>query len=176
MVPRGAPHLTRRSSGARSSTLSWGSALSPPSWRCCIPFAAPLSLQPAGEPATASVVAARLADMAPNTGIVFKFGNIPGLLLRTPDGELRAFSAVCTYLQCTVQYRADTSQICHRFTSERPPSPESSASSLRFPKRMIGSKPLLGASRPAHAQTEYYSRCQASGSDTVNVDPAPTRL
>ena len=32
------------------------------------------------------------------------------------DGELRAFSAVCTHLDCTVQYKADTSQIwcaCH---------------------------------------------------------------
>jgi Rieske Fe-S protein len=36
--------------------------------------------------------------------------------VRTPDGELRAFNAVCTHLNCTVQYRADTSQIwcaCH---------------------------------------------------------------
>ena len=36
--------------------------------------------------------------------------------MRTPDGQFRAFSAVCTHLDCTVQYKADTSQIwcaCH---------------------------------------------------------------
>ncbi|MBI4391409.1 MAG: Rieske (2Fe-2S) protein, partial [candidate division NC10 bacterium] len=35
---------------------------------------------------------------------------------RTPAGELRAFSAVCTHLNCTVQYRPDLSHIwcaCH---------------------------------------------------------------
>jgi hypothetical protein len=35
---------------------------------------------------------------------VFIFGSIPGLVLRNPDGELQAFSAVCTHLDCTVQY------------------------------------------------------------------------
>ena len=69
-----------------------------------------------GEPSTASVVAARLADLRPNSGIVFPFGTRPAILVRTPEGELRAYSAVCTHLDCTVQYRADTSQIwcaCH---------------------------------------------------------------
>ncbi len=69
-----------------------------------------------GEPATASVVAARLSELPPNTGVIFKFGSRPGLLLRTPEGELRAFNAICTHLECTVQYRAETSQIwcpCH---------------------------------------------------------------
>ena len=69
-----------------------------------------------GEPSTASVVAARLADMRPNSGVVFPFGTRPAILVRTPDGELRAYSAVCTHLECTVQYKAETSQIwcaCH---------------------------------------------------------------
>ena len=69
-----------------------------------------------GEPSTASVVAARLADLRPNSGIVFPFGTRPAILVRTPEGELRAYSAVCTHLDCTVQYRADTPQIwcaCH---------------------------------------------------------------
>lgn len=69
-----------------------------------------------GEPSVASVVAARLAALKPNSGIVFKFGEKPGLVVRTADGTLRAFSAVCTHLDCTVQYKADTSQIwcaCH---------------------------------------------------------------
>ena len=69
-----------------------------------------------GEPATASVVAGRLRDLKPNSGMLFRFGNKPGLLVRTPDGAVRAFSAICTHLECTVQYKPDTSQIwcpCH---------------------------------------------------------------
>jgi Rieske Fe-S protein len=55
-------------------------------------------------------------DVAANSGRIFKFGNRPGLLIRTPSGDLRAFSAVCTHLDCTVQYRDDLQQIwcaCH---------------------------------------------------------------
>lgn len=69
-----------------------------------------------GEPSTASVVAARLADMKANSGIIFPFGTRPAILVRTADGEFKAFSAVCTHLECTVQYKADVSQIwcaCH---------------------------------------------------------------
>jgi len=80
-----------------------------PVWRYLIP-------PPGGEPTTQSVVAAQAAQIKPNSGLVFKFGSKPGLLIRNPDGELQAFSAVCTHLECTVQYKADTSQLwcaCH---------------------------------------------------------------
>jgi len=56
------------------------------------------------------------ADLKANTGQIFKFGNRPAILVRTPAGELRAFSAVCTHLNCTVQYRPDLGHIwcaCH---------------------------------------------------------------
>ena len=55
-------------------------------------------------------------DLPPNSGRIFKFGTRPGLLVKTPGGELRAFSARCTHLDCTVQYRDDISHIwcaCH---------------------------------------------------------------
>ncbi|MBI4525288.1 MAG: Rieske 2Fe-2S domain-containing protein [Deltaproteobacteria bacterium] len=55
-------------------------------------------------------------EIRPNTGQIFKFANRPAILVRTPAGELRAFSAVCTHLNCTVQYRPDVSHIwcaCH---------------------------------------------------------------
>lgn len=70
-----------------------------------------------GESAAANVTLdIKPEDIQPNTGQIFKFGNRPGLLIRTPAGELRAFSGVCTHLNCTVQYRADISHIwcaCH---------------------------------------------------------------
>ncbi|OGK96468.1 MAG: plastoquinol--plastocyanin reductase [Candidatus Rokubacteria bacterium RIFCSPLOWO2_02_FULL_68_19] len=55
-------------------------------------------------------------EVKANTGQIFKFGNRPAILVRTPAGELRAFSAVCTHLNCTVQYRPDLGHIwcaCH---------------------------------------------------------------
>ena len=68
------------------------------------------------EPGNTSVVAARMGELKPNTGKVFKFGSRPGIIVRTAEGEFRAFSAVCTHLECTVQFKTDTSQLwcaCH---------------------------------------------------------------
>ena len=56
------------------------------------------------ESAVMSVSAGRPGDVQPNSGTIFKFGDEPGLLVRTVEGELRAFSARCTHLSCTVQY------------------------------------------------------------------------
>jgi Rieske Fe-S protein len=72
-----------------------------------------------GEPATESVVAARAAALRPNSAAIFKFGSKPGIVVRTAEGEIRAFSAVCTHLDCTVQFKNDTSQLwcaCHNGT------------------------------------------------------------
>jgi len=70
-----------------------------------------------GESAAASVILdIAPADLPPNAGRIVKFGNRPVILVRTPAGELRAFSAVCTHLNCTVQYRPDLGHIwcaCH---------------------------------------------------------------
>ena len=72
-----------------------------------------------GEPDTATAVAAKASELKPNSGKVFKFGNRPGIVVRTADGEVRAYSAVCTHLDCTVQFKGDTSQLwcaCHNGT------------------------------------------------------------
>lgn len=69
-----------------------------------------------GEAATNSVVAAKASALKPNSGVIFPFGSKPAIVVRSGDGELSAFSAVCTHLECTVQFKADTSQIwcaCH---------------------------------------------------------------
>ncbi len=71
----------------------------------------------AAESAASSVTLPFTPDeIGPNSGRLFKFGNRAGILVKTPDGELRAFSAACTHLECTVQYREDLSRIwcaCH---------------------------------------------------------------
>jgi cytochrome b6-f complex iron-sulfur subunit len=56
------------------------------------------------ESAVMSAAVARSDDLPPNSGTIFKFGADPGLLIRTAEGDLRAFSARCTHLNCTVQY------------------------------------------------------------------------
>jgi Rieske Fe-S protein len=62
------------------------------------------------------VVAAKLGELKPNSSKIFRFGNRPGLLLLSADGEYHAMSATCTHLSCTVQYRNDLHQVwcaCH---------------------------------------------------------------
>jgi cytochrome b6-f complex iron-sulfur subunit len=62
------------------------------------------------------VLAGKLSELPDNSGKIFRFGSKPGILIRTPAGDVRAFSAVCTHLQCTVQYRPDLQHIwcaCH---------------------------------------------------------------
>jgi len=68
------------------------------------------------ESTESSVVAAKVSELRPNQGKIFKFGSKPGILVQTPAGEYRAFSAVCTHLDCTVQYSAGEKLIwcaCH---------------------------------------------------------------
>lgn len=61
----------------------------------------------------------KASDIAPNSGRIVPLGGKPVLLFRTPSGDLRALTAVCTHLDCTVQYRAARSDIwcaCHNGT------------------------------------------------------------
>lgn len=63
-----------------------------------------------------STIAAKASEIAANSGKIFPFASKPAILVRTPDGELRSFTAVCTHLACTVQYRSDFTHIwcaCH---------------------------------------------------------------
>ncbi len=69
------------------------------------------------ESAVSSVVLPfAVSEIPRNSGRIFRFGTQPGIMIRTSSGELRAFSARCTHLDCTVQYRDDLQHIwcaCH---------------------------------------------------------------
>jgi len=68
------------------------------------------------EAMVSQVVAAKVGELAPNSGKIFRFGKDPAILIMTPAGQYRAFTAICTHLDCTVQYRSDLQQIwcaCH---------------------------------------------------------------
>lgn len=72
-----------------------------------------------GEVETSSVKAGKVDDFQVDSGQIIKFGTKPVLLVRTPNDEFRAFSAVCTHLDCTVQYRREKGVIwcaCHNGT------------------------------------------------------------
>ena len=66
--------------------------------------------------AKGAVLAAHASEMPPDSGKVFALGTRPAILLHTPDGKWRAFSARCTHLSCTVRYRQDVHMVwcpCH---------------------------------------------------------------
>jgi cytochrome b6-f complex iron-sulfur subunit len=80
------------------------------------PVARYLVPPPTPEAATRRVVAAKKDELKPESFKTFAFGGQPGILIRTADGSYRSFSAVCTHLGCTVQYRGENRTIwcaCH---------------------------------------------------------------
>jgi len=73
-------------------------------------------------------------SMEKDSGKIIKFGNKPVIVVRKKSGEYVAFGAVCTHLDCIVQFRKDYNQIycaCHngrydlngRVVSGPPPAP-----------------------------------------------------
>ncbi len=62
------------------------------------------------------VVAAKVGELKLNSAKIFNFGTKPGILIYTEDGKIKAFSAICSHLDCIVQYRDDLKHIwcaCH---------------------------------------------------------------
>ena len=60
--------------------------------------------------------AGKRADLKPNSAKIVKFGTKPVLLMRLGESEWKAYSAVCTHLNCTVQFDDSRRQIwcaCH---------------------------------------------------------------
>lgn len=58
----------------------------------------------------------KVSDFAVNSGKIVRFGSKPVLVIRRSENEWRAFSGVCTHLNCTVQYEQARHQIwcaCH---------------------------------------------------------------
>jgi cytochrome b6-f complex iron-sulfur subunit len=80
------------------------------------PIVAYLKPPQQSEVEVSSVKVGPLSAIEKESGTIVRFGNKPVILIRTAAGELRAFSATCTHLDCTVQYRKDMGVIwcaCH---------------------------------------------------------------
>lgn len=63
-----------------------------------------------------SVKVGKLADIPKDSGSIVRFGNKPVIMVRTPEGDVRAFDGTCTHLDCTVQYSKEMGVIwcaCH---------------------------------------------------------------
>jgi Rieske Fe-S protein len=63
-----------------------------------------------------SVSAGKIDNLEKDTGKIIQFGTKPVLLIRTQNDKLLAFDAICTHLDCTVQYKSDMGVIwcaCH---------------------------------------------------------------
>lgn len=68
------------------------------------------------EAATNQVLAGKVSDMPKEGWKLFPFGSDPGILIEIGPGQYRAFSAVCTHLNCTVQFEPNARRIwcaCH---------------------------------------------------------------
>ena len=69
-----------------------------------------------GEVEISSVKAGKLSDIPKESGTIVKFGTKPVILIRNANGDLRALSATCTHLDCTVQFKKELGLIwcaCH---------------------------------------------------------------
>lgn len=99
-------------------------------------------------PKAVTVAHSDLEKIAPNSAVYFQYGYLPGILLKTESGELRAFSAKCTHLDCNVKYLPQTKNFlcaCHegyfddtgKNIAGPPPSPLSVFSIIRDGDTMV---------------------------------------
>ena len=61
----------------------------------------------------------KASELLANSGRIVPFGGKPVLVYRTAGGEVKALTATCTHLACTVQYRPERGDIwcaCHNGT------------------------------------------------------------
>ena len=68
------------------------------------------------EAVPASITVMNEEDLKPNSSKIFRFGKEPAILVKTSEGDIKAFTATCTHLGCIVQYRPDMEHIwcaCH---------------------------------------------------------------
>lgn len=102
----------------RRDFLNWILGLGFFGWLAAVLYPIYSYLKPpkAPEVDVSNLSVAKVSEISDNSSKMFKMGNKPGILIKTADGQFRAFSAVCTHLDCTVQYKTDEKLIwcaCH---------------------------------------------------------------
>lgn len=109
---------TEKAGKSRRDFLNWVLGLGFVGWITAIIYPVFKYIVPpkSNEPNVQSILVGKEKDFKIFSGTIFKFGNKPGILIRLKNGDFRAFSAVCTHLSCTVQFREDFKSIwcaCH---------------------------------------------------------------
>ncbi len=75
-----------------------------------------MSPPPVAESSVNEAPAGKASEFKLNSAKIVKFGSRPVLLIRAGETEWRAYSAICTHLNCTVQYQGESRRIwcaCH---------------------------------------------------------------
>ncbi len=89
--------------------LAWFAAIIYPVGRYLVPPRTP-DINPD------SLDVGKVDDFPMNSYKIVRFGRKPAIIIREKNGNFHALTAVCTHLDCTVQYKTDTEQIwcaCH---------------------------------------------------------------
>ena len=74
-------------------------------------------VEPPARPSGGPVVVGKLEEFPTDAAKMVTVNDRPVLVFRSADGQVRAFSALCTHLQCVVSYSQERNQIecpCHR--------------------------------------------------------------
>lgn len=74
-------------------------------------------VEPSARPQTGTATVGKVEEFPVGQAKIVLVAERPVLLIRTSDGQFRAFSAVCTHLQCIVNYTPERNQIecpCHQ--------------------------------------------------------------
>lgn len=74
-------------------------------------------VEPRTSPESGTASVGKLDEFPPGTSKTVLVDERPVLVIRTADGQFRAFSALCTHLQCVVAYAPERNQIecpCHK--------------------------------------------------------------
>ncbi|MBN2290723.1 MAG: Rieske 2Fe-2S domain-containing protein [Candidatus Glassbacteria bacterium] len=75
-----------------------------------------LTPPPADQSVADAVSAGKTGEYPQGSGKIVRFGSKPALVIRDKQGEFKAFIAVCTHLDCTVQFVPEDNVIwcaCH---------------------------------------------------------------
>ncbi len=112
-------HVEKPAGAPRRSVLDWLLGLSALGTFWAVAYPVILYVLPPPLPkgrGKGAVLAGRVSQLPAGSGVVFALGTKPAILVHTPDGAWRAFSARCTHLSCTVRYREDAAMLwcpCH---------------------------------------------------------------
>lgn len=91
--------------GFLSRVIQWGFALlAIPVVYGVVKYLIPPQLE---EKLVELIRAGKVDDIPLNSAKIVRFNKTPIVLVHTAEGQMKAFSAVCTHLGCIVEYRAD---------------------------------------------------------------------